>query len=934
MRNRTFFGKTEIFLVICTLLALAGCASQPGAVSVLGDEKRCASIRETGKPVLRRLDRNDSGVRIESFTLAKPALICLHLQPSSSNVDDRVEILIDGNPLLAEWIPKGSEHIPKRLSAGKHNIVVMGAKPNTAIGMWYTTDIPIPDGVTFPDEQTCSGRLRGFAHPLGFHGQETMKRANVVVDCVMVFVSSKNTEQRKEFARAACEMNPFNEVACEAARDSARVAVVARGRTNSDGTFSVTITKDHFEEQGIYSGIASAAQLRTECHAYECGYEARGDIRGSLETLPNGSIRNADNWIPNDGNPDSFSGMDIVNVLHLVVPAVPGPQLNDLTLELVRDTYSARGRPQDPKESSQALLGARLLSNGQGAQRNDLPVIIHEQIDVLNIEHTNFMIWGLSGQVIELQGKGVKFPPHGCDRGAVKGNPEIEPYRQCELSEPDCNPTLCDKGDVRCLAYPLLQRLLNDGYDVWLVDNLQGRRDVMEVAVQGPALYETISRYSEVPTGIDISGDVVMSREPKRVAVAGISLGSVLARTALKLWEKRENLPDGLRVATAPLDIPTAPVEDRVALYASIDAPHLGLRIPLSLQAYIRDLPDIDEDVKRLKTRLNALPTRQFVADWVDNNVLLGCFNQGPDFNPRKDIRKCSVNHEELYQYTNREKFTDFFFRSVVLLDKSSEDPLGRMADGLPNLVPSIAISNGIYPQKPIDAGLDVVLNLKLKRSIFGFGVSDNNHWILDSGQIGDIGQDLPSNHQPGGSGFDGVCRAFRTSESQGAPVKGAVYGFGAGALAGGLAGGPLGAGIGGLAGLIGGTLTAKGTVSINVPMSPGGKVGDGFKGKAYPTLVPTRSSLLQLTGQSAPSPTWRDFFAPNARQKPRRHTAFENDQCKVLLYHLAGTMKGDKDGKPSCNAEILQADCRDGGMMPGIRLQTAGLAFPFQQCD
>ncbi len=619
------------------------------------------------------------------------------------------------------------------------------------------------------------------------------------------------------------------------------------------------------------------------------------------------------------------------------------------------------------------MLGARLISSADTLpEMNDKPFIIHEQLDVHNVEHSKFVVWGFSGQPVR-----TRFQRDG---KMVDASPRLEPcgfdprQQLCVNFTDECNPTTCNSSDRDCLEYNMLQPMLDAGYDVWIVDHLRGEDDVTHMAAAAPLLYQRILNYggpdgfyipqsalslSKVQSFVHLSDTqtpedateafeqhTLVALPPatppvpgsgqRRAVVAGFSLGGVVARIGLRLWEISGSLPDANLVDLAGEQVVLATASDvfmeqpavKIPLYVSLDAPHQGAITPVALQAYIKRFKKIvdsfgdvsDADKKQVidaNFELTATPTRQTLQQEILNNPdgALGCVNIGD-----KELSDCLVQpfKDNVRERVSGEVSADFRSRFVDTISSRSPQSL----DGLPATIPSIAVSNG---NRASHRDLEYAETVHIKFDINN--AEDAHHAICDEfSEDSNQGLDsfvrfcgLPA-EQSAGSQWNNVCRRISNADVTITPN---IADWGS----------------------VKGWLTTvlfrwwyipifdakvRG-IKVTYPMQP--QFDDSGRPKdntGFPTLVPTTSALLS-DARGRPSPLWRDTLW---QSQSEYHTNVDNEICRMVMFHADGVFDDDKDGWPTCNDNINTARCEDGGRFPGNKLGSQPLNPMLAPCD
>ena len=822
----------------------------------------------------------------DSFTVAAPTRACVRIASrETEGASRRLRLEIDGQIVVPDTtaIPAEAEMLTSiTLEPGAHSLhTVSEGKTHVSVTL-YPEPVGPPDGPPVPAIR-CQGMLRGFEHPFGVHGRRPMMRQGIEVECVAHYKVDFGVRY------------PVPGMSGKPRRIIKNVYVRARGVTDAGGSFDILISEADFAAENVVQGFSEFQKIFTTCVGPDqCGHEARSVPREVISNIPPVRVQN----------------LDVLDVLHLTRP----------TDEQITSDASRISR-----------VGARLISNGTGPAMNDRPVIIHEQIDTADVEHTQFMVWALSGQP-------TLIPENvSTDICAQESADLDEQPRPCIGFSSRCNPSRCGEPGVRCRTANILRQLLDSGYDVWTVDHLSGQDDILRIAASSPALYDAIRFYGVQPNQLVSTGTSTAEPLPvtppsrnlgaRRIAVGGISLGAVVARIGLKLWEKRFQL-DALNVqdiSGARLTLPGVgqtpsalaafndPLDD-VALYFSFDGPHLGARVPLALQAYVQDIPG--EFSIEQRDEISSASTRGMLERWVDAQPGLGCFVLDGD-GEVDGVDNCNVSSidSEVVMAATPVAHDAVAQETIAKLDRQFDDPLNRPPDGLPDYVPSVAITNGAHPDQPRQVGTDEVFRVRID-------IGDDitlRHKMFEKSIVGFSGRVLDDDQQPAGSQWDGICRAEGISVATYKPL-----GVGASLVVAALGcdNSVLDA-VWCVPSLFGSLFDGgrKVTATPSTRMKPEtDSTGSLLPGTGFPTLVRTESALLDVTANREfdPSETWRDFYMPARNQF---HSDFTDDQCRFLMYHLDGFMSGDGDGFPSCESVERSLSCADGGRWPGNRL-------------
>lgn len=783
--------------------------------------------------------------------------------------------------------------------------------------------VPATQSISLP-ALTCIGRLRGFEHPLRFAPNggdlpgrpEVRRTARIICDAVwrIDYPGPRRSVTRRQSGTWT--------------------------DTDPDGVFSAEVAADVVKVPAGFNLDIKLERIEPRCFPAEiCGFENRADPAAAFPDLFIESVEAGNNVFD----------VDIVDVLDLVAN---GPEAAGFHL----------------------MLGARLISNATShPERNDKPFIIHEQIDVHNEEHTRFFVWGLAGQPVRRQWLDTQYGIEERYSEPAVEPCNFDPAQVCLPFRENCNPSICDTDDnVDCLEYKMLQTLLESGYDVWIVDNLSGASDITHAAAAAPLLYQRILNFGgplpsepgqvlpvpDIPAenvpldiaeyelalerflgeletnGTPLTADLAseflranatperpVATEPqsgaRRAIVAGYSLGGVLARIALRMWETKDSFPHPVirdqldrevQLSTAREVFMEAP-DDKIALYVSIDAPHLGARVPVAVQAHLHRLKFMLDQIGGLSggattqvnkavIELTATPARQTMQQEVnplykDNS--LGCFNPHDE-----NVSTCIVTSLEP-DIQSRVWDTESVLFRARWLDLISDLP-PRTRDGLPATIPSLGISNGaIGDVRPVQSRqvADIKWNIN--------NYFDRHHYLCDEQSGNEFGFDcagLPGNIvyrpqpgvQPEGGQWNGICRRITSQR-----VYKPIYPF-----------------------------IELREVAINYRMRKLFENGEPVEGTGFPTLVPTKSALFQDDNGNVSS-AWRDA---QWQQTSQYHTNFDNDMCRVLLFHADGAFDADQDGWPVCDRSLRIGDCRAGGRRPGLLLNPNGAVEDEAWCD
>ena len=953
--------KRATNLVIATLI-IHGCASTSPSVKseyvdcdlhegtvvfsemfvANGDEQSIAFDAAGGDEVcftMRRLDRQnvpapeDGGVRV------------------SIGPDDRVAALVGGTTLEIEYaadewredqvsfstqVPPGVEQQFKFQSQDV-DVLIEGIRRSFP---------PIPDDVP-PDqpgddgpgvggggarttidvpEVVCTGRLMGFENPMRFEHPE---------------LASHGRPEIHRMARVGCAaywrvhytFGPSELHKVTAPHEEAGFF------TDAEGSYSATVPASTIQVRT--SGPVDAVLERVEPHcvpAELCGHEFRPDPEAPLANIPLDAVASGENE----------ANVDIVDVL-----------------DLVSDGHQAAG--------FQTLLGARLISKGRThPERNNKPFIIHEQLDVHNEENTEFVVWGFSGQPVRKN----FWDPEQLESRRV--DPRYEPceFNNRQICLPfteNCSPALCSSDDYSCLEEGILQVLLDNGYDVWIVDHLKGDADITHMAAAAPLLYQQILNFGgplgssglivPIPFPMDefnqtiataavseqrererfmrslVAEGRVLTREiageffnrnalplppvatepqsgDRRAIVAGYSMGGVLARIALRLWETRDDFPhvfikdqdDREIVVTTKSSVFMEEPGDKIALYVSLDAPHQGARVPTAVQAHLfrleymlNNTPGISYTARAQADRaifeISSPPSRQLLQQSIDSNLKydpLGCLRPNSLF---KKVTNCTVTswESDVTDRLTTQDSTLFEGRWAAAISELS--PQSR--HGLPATIPAIAFSNGTLASTR-EVSSQRVANIDWYINNF----PDKTHRLCDEADglsaTGSCSSD--AGLQPEGAQWNSICRRI-TSQN--------IYYEAADLIV---------------------TGVELKRVGIDYDMRARFDGQQPVPNTGFPTLIPTKSALIQ-DNNGAVSTAWMDaHWQPQSQY----HTNFDNEMCKVLMFHSDKALGLDEDGDgwPACGTGVSNDRCSLGGRRPGLLMEPDVTADGGSWCD
>lgn len=756
----------------------------------------------------------------------------------------------------------------------------------------------------------CQGYVAGYKHPFTPETvpRHRVRRAGLPILCRATFEASHTVMRVVEVGNGIGQTVTYERVIGEATYH-------AEGVTDAEGRFRIEVFAP---DRGIDDKVLSIAG---QCDNLSlCGPDATA---GFLEL---------------DGDEDliEFSALVAGNVLDVIQPSFGARLITNDPLQLP----GGQGLLAISAVSNRPSLGPALVQN----KMNDLPVVVHEAYDPLLEDGYQFPVWVLGGQPWDRRRvRADGWPDQNAAPIGIDQICEVDSVGACADGlfgwGPNCNARSCNEqgGSVSCGSDNILEPLLAQGYDVWLVNSRLPQQDLVSMALEAPSLYQAILDYP--------------SRDSRRrVAIGGLSTGGVLARIALRSWEAVTDVQDkGLpafgqnagRFAD-PGKFDATP--SRVSLYLSFDSPHLGARVPPALQAYLKDdtlLQDLKPNVEaeRLRLLLDHPQAQQLLKNYVPLSVDTPCYSNGglTQMNIDRAVvpQNCTIDvgDESLtsggqqvlstndMSATEHQRFLDASYFQLGLLGL----PEGIRFDALPLTVPSVAISNGSVTQEPRHRS-DEVMRVQ-------FEITENDETTFITHRLR---ESLP---QERGSGMGQLCQAATLSASSFATASAkAIIDCAAGAGT-----DPTDSGVqlscliaspgGFLSDLLDkglDFLTGQDTplttvfTSASIAMKP--PLGD------FPTFVPTHSSLMIPSPSSAVEPgTWSLSDLPRWedalwRDSNASHFNVEERQCQFLAFHLAAWMKGDRDGFPACPSNAAELSCSEGGMRPGPVLDPGGV--------
>lgn len=634
--------------------------------------------------------------------------------------------------------------------------------------------------------------------------------------------------------------------------------------TDENGHFEILFD---FDSSPIW-GIPEDAELVSfvaSCALRDCGIDA---LPASVTPAP---------------VPDGYSGIDAsfyATINNVVDVAVDG---------LVARLVTTDPNPYRPSRAPGEVVATS--ADSSFSNPNDYPVIYHEAFDPLREDGTRYLYWLLSGQYVDKHNRnGDKIFDSPCE-GIIRG-PCIPCTRLLEnCDRPDVNACMASanagESGFEKIGLDVMSPMVNSGYDVWLVDSILDDGTVFEIARRSPAMYQAILDFPQRDR-FDVSLPVVGPGliPERRLAIGGVSTGAVVSKVALRLWELRDAIEqDPAAYALYRLHQPASVVDglDRVAFYFSIEAPHKGALLPPTLQAFItdKDFKATTADTKRIKALLESEAIRELVADYVEPGKNTPCWDGD-------GLSNCTYDIEDVVPpgnagpdgdpATQDSRFEVMQRRMTTELD--SYDPANSVAmSGMPFSIPRVAITNGSLTQ-PALVDNDRLARVKADGWILAVAVIiPFPYHVVRTARLND------SVSQPMGSGLPQVCDLKRGEGSQ------SVNDFD--------------------------WISTAGSVDVNIDifMHPGSD-GDNV----FPTFVKTSSALavpdLSSDSRRQVDTLWDDAMAPTLNLP---HFAVTEQQCRFVMYHLDGWMRGDRDGYPACGGS--QTSCADGARAPGFVL-------------
>lgn len=717
-------------------------------------------------------------------------------------------------------------------------------------------------------EFSCNGRLKGFDDSLLF--ADAPPRRNIERSGVHVYCEAKWAVPGKS--------RPVT-------------LTTASVQTDEEGQFTATFLPTQFVSR-LTVARPRLLEITAVCVPPLCGKEA---IRPPFVV-----------GVDYEAVADAYT-VDVLNVLDMVTPGHAS------------DGY---------------FLGARLISSAnEHPELNDKPFIVHEQLDVLGVERTSFLAWGFAGQPMRRSFENNVGEVFNIDPDTQPCEIDVEEQICLPFTEA-CNPRQCldvdsngnstSNGNTRCLEYPMLQAMVDAGYDLWLVDHLRGDEDITHTVAGVPLLYQLIANYGgpllgplptivpyplpdprtfemadvditpQSPNGIYVPSDILNRVEQEMLAelpsttvppdpqrgnrkliVSGYSLGGVIARMGLRYWQLIRNF-GGIRDASGSQLIPALdsrvlmePVDDVVALYVSIDAPHRGVTVPPALQAYLLRLGSFLDSATSIELtfeqqqminnairELDSLPVRQStpIHASLKADESLNCFTENglKIFFGSND---CTIEPSDISDRVDSTTWNAF--SATWLQGINQREP--ESTAGMPADIPAIAVSNGAAQTgRPLDTReiAHVVFNIN--------NSSDLNHRLRDV------------EPQPSGSQWNNICRRLRTVDLDGGKVR---------------------------------------EVRVNYPMRK--RFSDSGAPEAesgFPTLVPIQSAFNSGGTQTN---IWLDqVWQGNSEY----HTNIDNRVCATVLFYADGVHDETHTGPLVCRPHSPSASCLDGGRRPGNR--------------
>lgn len=812
------------------------------------------------------------------LNINRPGRLCISIVSENGGVEPRVSI--DGNMMI------GAQQFADNTSAvnaatrvsGKDNTIGFGGAGGT-----YTVNIGfLPDSVTqqgiaenlAPLPLTCSGRLMGFEHPFEGGHRRPIARGGIPVYCHITFDKPSDIPAgAMPFAARLSQFGPLSDL---------------------------WLGREPHCEANIFEPSSDGIP-RPFCRAFpgnsgSGGGPGGGSGGGSCEgrCISKQGISNADGTFSIEFSQADFAAQgirkekSIERILTRCMGSACGILQKEQAVSRREDADSVN--ILDVTDVVMGDLSARLVTNARAGNSvdgkvhviNDLPVVIHEAFDPLGEDSSEYMVWLLGGQATDERNEDGNLAQ---DRCLELQRPCI-PYKDGCRWEPICE-TL--NGFVRCRQANILKTMLDAGYDVWLVDH-HGDFPPTEVARRSPLLYQQIWQY---PT----------PSNERRLAVGGLSSGAVAAKIALRSWELKDELPlliERENLELVRLDGASALENDPanvVSIYLSFEGPHRGALIPRALQAYLKD-PGLEKLKKggNLPNLVKSNSASQLLQESVEGTDTW-CFRT---IGGTPTIDSCTVSPSESTGSASSDALNHFTPVTDDAVSTEDHDQFVRETiqvlggpDGLPQSIRSVAISNGRLFGSPTVHSTATLLELEV-----AIGGRKYKHTLREHAA------------QAHGSTLPTVCRAgiFATEEKDFLSFSEQVLQR--------CVTGVLGSGIfGRIACFIGSGIVgpfgraSEIPINVAVPMR-------------FPTFVPTGSALVGITREDH---HWHDVLAASKQQT---HFTVSEDACRFTLYHLDGSMKGDKDGIPACTNR-LTSSCLAGGRRPGI-IRDPGEGFSY----
>ncbi|MFK8047518.1 MAG: hypothetical protein AB8B81_03685 [Halioglobus sp.] len=764
-------------------------------------------------------------------------------QFSAPAVDFGDTLLVDGRELDVPDYRVGVES-----HGGTQRFRIRGITGQVKVSIFGT---PVPNPIAPPDSRfECLGRLYGFKHPFRAEPEPIIRRSNVVVRCDAVYQISESYPVYDNLGKLI-----------NVKTQTGHAFVPDFASTDGDGRFAVFITDSSFAATRRLPNDSQFIGLQVTCvDVQQCGTESYGKAVQQPGSRWNWGLFNV---------PDLAAGGLVARLI----------------------TNGDRGS----QGSIRLHQAERLLDNsasGPGRQ-NDYPVVVHESFDPLLEDGTQALVWLMAGQPTDhgkINENGLRIP------GLATSSCEAPIVGPCIPFSDSCRDSFaCDQArftgnsedQIRCHAPNLLLRLLASEYDVWLVDHVVENDSTYDIAFSSVLLYQKILNFPEPD-------------EDRQLAVTGLSIGGVSTRIALRAWEFHAatggevDLPSGSRVKRWGDELYTDP--DRVALFLSYDAPHLGARLPRTFQAYLKD--DDLPGFSRFPALVRSKPAVELLQEFVSEDADTSCFGG------QAELSSCDLSPSQFANIVNDDGISEMIEDSMDVLGVMAPGPIDGGTDGLPIRIPSVAIANGGLTRNlpsgqsgenralKIEFGIaagNPVHTLRAETRLLGSGLNtfcDATALSGDSGEFVWLAEALARDcwERTRGIKFKPLRAIARTS------CIAALVGTSAADV------------------FIGSPSSIK--LDISVPMRP-------ENASHYPTFVPTDSALLSRNGiRRGVDARWADWLAPEIS---RSHFTLEDDQCQFMMYHLDGHMKGDKDGFPTC--ENSSRSCLAGGHRPGNAL-------------